>query len=52
MSAVQRIAYQGEPGSNSDAACREVFPAAESVPCATFEDVFAAVDDGQADLAM
>ena len=52
MSAVQRIAYQGEPGSNSDAACREVFPAAESVPCGTFEDVFAAVDDGQADLAM
>ena len=52
MSAAQRIAYQGEPGSNSDAACREVYPGAESVPCATFEDVFAAVDDGQADLAM
>jgi prephenate dehydratase len=52
MSAAQRIAYQGEPGSNSDAACREVFPGAESVPCATFEDVFVAMDEGRADLAM
>lgn len=52
MSAAMRIAYQGEPGSNSDAACREVYPDLESVPCATFEDVFAAVDEGRADLAM
>ncbi len=52
MSAAMRIAYQGEPGSNSDAACREVYPSAQSVPCATFEDVFAAVDEGLADLAM
>ena len=52
MSAAQRIAYQGEPGSNSDAACREVYPGAESVPCATFEDVFVAMDEGRADLAM
>jgi len=52
MSAAQRIAYQGEPGSNSDAASREVFPGAESVPCATFEDVFVAMDEGRADLAM
>jgi prephenate dehydratase len=52
MSAAQRIAYQGEPGSNSDAACREVFPGAESIPCATFEDVFVAMDEGRADLAM
>ena len=52
MSAARRIAYQGEPGSNSDAACRQVYPDLESVPCATFEDVFAAVDDGRAELAM
>jgi prephenate dehydratase len=52
MSAAQRIAYQGEPGSNSDAACREVYPGAESIPCATFEDVFVAMDEGRADLAM
>ena len=46
------IAYQGEPGSNSDAASREVYPDLDRLPCATFEDVFAAVDEGQADLAM
>lgn len=46
------IAYQGEPGSNSDAASREVYPDLERLPCATFEDVFAAIDEGQADLAM
>jgi prephenate dehydratase len=46
------IAFQGEPGANSHMACREVFPAMESLPCATFEDVFAAVKDGQARLAM
>lgn len=49
---IARIAYQGEPGSNSDAACRAVYPGLEAVPCATFEDVFAAMADGQADLAM
>jgi len=47
-----RIAYQGEPGSNSDAACRTVYPGLEAVPCATFEDVFAVMAEGQADLAM
>ena len=47
-----RIAYQGEPGSNSDAACRQVHPDLETVPCSTFEDVFAALADGSADLAM
>lgn len=50
--ATARIAYQGEPGSNSDAACRAVYPGLEELPCGTFEDVFAALSDGQADLAM
>jgi prephenate dehydratase len=47
-----RIAYQGEPGSNSHLVCREHYPDWESVPCASFEDVFAAVEGGDADLAM
>ena len=47
-----RIAYQGEPGANSDAACRERFPELEPVPCATFEDAFDAVESGRAELAM
>jgi prephenate dehydratase len=47
-----RIAYQGEPGANSDAACREMYPAMTTVPCPTFEDAFEAVTAGDADLAM
>lgn len=47
-----RIAFQGEPGANSDTACRNMFPAMEPLPCATFEDAFNAVESGKADLAM
>ncbi len=47
-----KIAFQGEPGANSDAACRDMYPAMEPLPCATFEDAFAAVETGKADLAM
>jgi prephenate dehydratase len=46
------ISYQGEPGANSDIACREVYPDWTTLPCATFEAAFAAVSDGAADLAM
>lgn len=46
------IAYQGERGSNSHIACNEVFPDFEALPCRTFEDVFAAVEGGDARLAM
>jgi len=49
---VKRIAYQGEPGANSHMVCAEHYPDWESVPCASFEDVFAAVEGGDADLAM
>jgi len=54
---VKRIAYQGEPGANSHQVCVQHYPDAEPVPCASFEDVFAAVEgaDGMepsADLAM
>jgi prephenate dehydratase len=47
-----RVSYQGEPGSNSDAACREVFGDLERVPCVTFEDALEAVTDRTAGLAM
>ncbi len=47
-----KIAYQGEPGANSHIACVENFPEAEPLPCATFEDAFAALRDGAAELAM
>ncbi|MFC7495710.1 MULTISPECIES: prephenate dehydratase [unclassified Nocardioides] len=48
----RRIAYQGEPGANSHQVCKEHYPDWEAVPCASFEDVFAAVENGEADLAM
>ena len=48
----RRISYQGEPGSNSDIACRKWFPEWARLPCASFEDAFAAVQDGRADRAM
>ena len=47
-----RIAFQGDFGANSDMACRDVFPDLSPLPCATFEDAFAAVENGDADLAM
>ena len=48
----RRIAYQGEPGANSHLVCKEHYPDWETLPCASFEDVFAAVAHGDADLAM
>ena len=47
-----KIAFQGEPGANSDIACRNVYPNMESLPCSTFEDAFDALKSGNADLAM
>jgi prephenate dehydratase len=48
----KKIVFQGEPGANSDLACRKAFPGYKPVPCPTFEDAFAAVRNGKADLAM
>lgn len=47
-----RIAFQGDFGANSDMACRDVYPSLSPLPCPTFEDAFAAVENGDADLAM
>ncbi|MGC4024476.1 MAG: prephenate dehydratase [Mesorhizobium sp.] len=47
-----RISFQGEPGANSDTACRNMFPDMQPLPCPTFEDAFNAVETGKADLAM
>ncbi|SHO63100.1 prephenate dehydratase [Pseudoxanthobacter soli DSM 19599] len=52
MNTPKRVAYQGEPGANSHIACLEVYPQAEAVPCATFEDCFAALESEAVDLAM
>ncbi len=47
-----KIAFQGAQGAYSDLACRNVHPDMETLPCHTFEDTFAAVQDGRAKLAM
>ncbi len=46
------IAYQGEPGANSDIACQQAYPHLTPLPCRTFEDAFASVERGDAELAM
>jgi prephenate dehydratase len=46
------ISFQGAPGAYSDLACRRVFPEMTTLPCAQFEDAFAAVRGGRARLAM
>jgi prephenate dehydratase len=49
---LRTIAYQGEPGANSHIACDDVYPGWTTLPCATFEDAFAAVTEERAALAM
>ncbi len=48
----QTIAFQGVPGAFSHLACREAFPDLHHLACESFEDAFAAVQDGQARLGM
>ncbi|HEX7759508.1 MAG TPA: prephenate dehydratase [Caulobacteraceae bacterium] len=48
----QKIAFQGEPGANSDEACRTHFPDYEPAPYPTFEDAFEAVKSGACTLGM
>ncbi|MXQ11615.1 prephenate dehydratase [Microvirga makkahensis] len=48
----QVISFQGEPGANSHIICSEMYPGWEVLPCPTFEDAFAAVNEGHAGLAM
>ena len=46
------FAFQGINGAYSEQAGKNVFPEAKSVPCATFEEMFACVRDGKADIAL
>lgn len=46
------IAFQGFSGAYSDLSCRAMFPDAQTLPCETFDKAFAAVQNGDADLAM
>ena len=44
-----RIAYQGEPGAYSEAAALRFSPSATTLPCTSFDEVFASVDTGNID---
>ncbi len=46
------IAFQGEPGANSDMACRAAFPDMTTIGFPTFETAMATVQAGRARLAM
>ena len=50
--AKKKIVFQGEPGANSDIACREAYPDYQPIPCPTFEDCFSALSNGDVDLGM
>jgi prephenate dehydratase len=52
MTGNKQIAFQGLPGAYSNLACRAAFPEMTPLPCASFEDMFAALREGQAELAM
>ncbi len=47
-----KIAYQGVPGAYSHIACRTVYPGEEYISCLSFQEAFAKVAAGEADLAM
>jgi prephenate dehydratase len=46
------IAFQGVPGAYSNLSCRAAYPDMQTLPCESFEDMFAAVEAGKAELAM
>lgn len=46
------IAFQGVAGAHSDLACRQMHPYMDTLACASFEDVFTAVEEGKAELGM
>jgi prephenate dehydratase len=52
MTDTPRIAFQGEPGANSDEACRTYFPDHIPTPYPAFEDAFEAVKSGVCVLGM
>ncbi len=48
----KKIAFQGVIGAYSDLACHTVFPDLETMACDSFDEAFAVVLEGKADLAM
>jgi prephenate dehydratase len=49
---INSFAFQGVNGAYSEQAGKNVFPYAKSIPCATFEEMFAFVRNNKADIAL
>jgi len=47
-----KVAFQGEPGAYSEEASIHYFNAPETVPCETFEAIFAAVTSGECEFGL
>ena len=47
-----KVAYQGEPGAYTEQAVINYFKSVESIPCETFDEVFAQVERGDVDRGM
>lgn len=47
-----RVAFQGEPGAFSEEACYGYFGEVDTLPCETFEDVFAKVTAGECEMGL
>ncbi len=48
----KKIAFQGVTAAHTDVACRKAYPALETLPCHTFDEVFDAVESARADMGM
>lgn len=46
------VSFQGEQGAYSHLACQTLFPDMQALPCPTFEEAFAAVEEGRAKYAV
>lgn len=47
-----KVAFQGVYGAHADLACRQAHPYMDTLPYASFEDVFEAVEKGEAEYGM
>lgn len=52
VTGLRRIAFQGIAGAYSDLACRQLCPGEKHIGCMTFEDVFEAIEQGQAEAGL
>ncbi len=52
IDAENTIAFMGVEGANADLACRRNYPYFKTLPCASFEDAFRAVEAGRAKYAL